>query len=151
MPRSLTSPQPVPNGEQTQDLFAYANGGQASDEARGHDTDTALADPAACDAHVLGFDHARSAGGPQGSLEDVDDRIGQSLLNLEPAGEAVDEARDLGQTRQTPAGEIGHMRVTVERQQVMDADRMEPDPTDDDEPAPGRFGSDVSSAAGSLA
>ncbi len=57
----------------------------------------------------------------------VRDLVGHPLLHLEPPGEHVHNARDLGQPQDLAVGNVGHVGPPEERQQVVLAQGVELD------------------------
>ena len=70
--------------------------------------------------------------GCEAVLQELGDLLGQALLDLQPAGVHLDDARDLGQADDPPARDVGDRRGPEERQQVVLAERVERDVLDDD-------------------
>ena len=66
------------------------------------------------------------------ALEEFGDLLGQPLLDLEPPGIHLDDARDLRQPDDAAARDVGDGRGAEERQQVVLAQRVERDVLDDD-------------------
>jgi len=86
-----------------------------------------LLDAAHLHAHVAPFhDH-----GHAGRIEDLADRlrhlVRQPLLHLQPAGEHVDDARDLAQPHHLAARDVAHVGAAEEGQQVVLAEAEELD------------------------
>jgi hypothetical protein len=76
---------------------------------------------------VRRLDDDPDAGGAQDVHDRIGDLVGHALLNLEPAGEDVHDARDLGQTQDLPVGDVGDVGPAEEREQVVLAHRVELD------------------------
>ena len=75
--------------------------------------------------------------GSSRSCEELGDLLGQPLLDLEPAGVHLDDARDLREPDDPAARDVGDRRGPEERQQVVLAQRVERDVLDDDHLAVG--------------
>ena len=65
-------------------------------------------------------------------LEEFGDLLGQPLLDLEPPGVHLDDARDLREPDDPAARDVRDRRRAEERQQVVLAQRVERDVLDDD-------------------
>ena len=64
-------------------------------------------------------------------LDRLGDLDGEPLLHLQPAREHVHEARDLREADDLAVGEVGHVGLAEERQQVVLAHREDVDVLDD--------------------
>ena len=91
------------------------------------------AHPADAHAHVLGLEHDPHALGREVLLQPAGDLLGEPLLHLQPAGEQLDDARQLGQPEDPVARQVGDVRDADEGQQVVLAQRREGDVPGDDE------------------
>ncbi len=81
---------------------------------------------------MLGFDHHRNTSGAGDFLNGFGDLAGQVFLDLQPAGEHVDDPRDLRQAQYAPGGDVCHMGLADEGQHVVLAQRVQLDVLDDD-------------------
>ena len=113
---------------QGQELLAGA--GVVADEAaqrRGHGLGAELLHAAQRHAEVLGLENDADALGFELELEPVGDLRGQPFLDLQIAGEELDDAAELAQADDPLVGQIADVRDPVERQQMMHAERVERD------------------------
>ena len=80
-------------------------------------------------AEVLGLDDDQHAPGREHPVDGVGDLGGHALLYLQPAGVPVDQAGQLGESRDAPVlrRNVGHVRPAQERDQVVLAQRGERD------------------------
>ena len=81
---------------------------------------------------MLGLDDDHHAERVEGLLDALLDLEREALLNLEAVGEDVDHAGDLAQARDVAAGDVGHVHLTEEGQDVVLAEGEEVDVLDDD-------------------
>ena len=86
-----------------------------------------LADAPHRHACMLRLDHHRNAARLQGLLDRVDDLRGQMLLGLQPAGEHIDQPRQLREPDHPVDRRIGDVRLAVERHHMVLAMRGEAD------------------------
>ena len=75
----------------------------------------------------FGLDHDRHPAGCSASHERVGDLGGELFLDLQPAREDVDDARDLGEADHFAIGDVGDVRFADEGQQMMFAHRIKLD------------------------
>ncbi len=78
-------------------------------------------------AHVLGFEHHGGAARIDGLVDGLDDLGCQVFLGLQPLGEHVGDARQLGEAHNAIMGQIGDMGLAHERHHVVLAMGMERD------------------------
>src|SRR6266849_1398662 len=83
-------------------------------------------------AQVAGFDDDRYALRLDYSLDGFGDLRGETLLNLEAAGEEFDQARDFAEADYFAVGNVGDMDFSEERQQVVLTEAEHFDVFDDD-------------------
>jgi len=83
-------------------------------------------------AEVLGFYDDRDALGLQHRFQRVADLLGEAFLGLEPAGEHVDDARDLAEADDVLIRDVAHMHLADEGQEMMLAQAVAFDIGDDD-------------------
>jgi hypothetical protein len=89
-------------------------------------------DAAGRHAPVGRLDDHRHAFGLQHLIERMGDLVGQPLLQLEPAGEGVGKAHQLGDPDHPPLGPVGDMGVAVDRREMMLAGRDDRDVPQED-------------------
>ena len=89
-----------------------------------------LLDATHLDAHVLSLDHHDSAKGIEGLLEAIANLLGQVLLHLQTVGEDVHHARYLAESYDVAIGNIGHVHLAEEGQNVVFAKGIELDVLD---------------------
>ncbi len=78
-----------------------------------------LLHPAHGHAHVLGVHHHADSLGVRHLHQGLGDLARQALLDLQARREHVDNPGDLGQTDHLAIGQVGHMHLADDRQQVM--------------------------------
>src|SRR6266550_3953257 len=86
-----------------------------------------LLDAAHHHAEMVRLDHDTHTARLEYVHERVRHLVGESLLHLEPAGKHLDHAWDLGETDQAAVRQVGDVRPTEERQQVVLAQRVDLD------------------------
>ena len=91
---------------------------------------TLLFDAAHLDAHVLCFDHHDGTEWAEGLLKAVTNLLGQVFLHLQTMREDVHHAWYLAETHNVAIGNIGHVNLAEERQDVVLAERVELDVLD---------------------
>ena len=74
-------------------------------------TEFCFSTPAHHHAEVLGLDHDRHARRMQRFHQRVCHLHGELLLNLQPAGEDVDDARDFGKADHFAVRDVGDVRL----------------------------------------
>ena len=92
-----------------------------------------LLDPAQRHAHVLGLEHDADALGLELALEPARDLRRQPLLDLQGAGEQLDDPGQLREADDPLAGQVADVGDADEGQQVVLAERVERDVPGDDE------------------
>ena len=81
---------------------------------------------------MLGLDHYRHAGGAGHLADRLGDLPGEVLLDLQAAGEHVDDPRHLRQAEHLAGGNVRHMSLADEGQEVVFAQGVQLDVADDD-------------------
>ena len=76
---------------------------------------------------MTGFDHHAHPACVQGFHEDAGDLRGETLLDLQPMRETIDDARDLGEADDRRVRNVGDVGMAEERQQVVLAQRVQLD------------------------
>src|SRR6266540_4513940 len=123
------SPAPV---QEVQELFADGALVEDAPDGRGDGQSTRLLDSPHLDAEVPRLDHHHDPlrGKPLG--EEGRDLLGQALLELRTAGVKLEDPRHLGESRDLFVRDVGDMRVSVEGDEVVRAERVERDVLLDD-------------------
>src|SRR5919201_1081667 len=91
---------------------------QAEDRGRGHDG-ARLANPSHDRAQMSRLEYDANTLRLEVVLQEVGDLLGQPLLDLEPAGVCLDDARDLRQADNVAARDVGNGRRPEERQEMV--------------------------------
>jgi hypothetical protein len=119
---------------QRQELLAGA--GVVTDQAvqrRGHGLRAELLHAPQRHAQVLGLEQDTDAPGLQLALQPAGDLGGQALLDLQVAGEQLDDAAELAQADDPLPGQVADVRDPVKGQQMVHAQGVEGDRTGDDQ------------------
>ena len=82
---------------------------------------------------MFGFEHHSHAFGGEVLLQPVGNLLGQAFLDLEVAGEELDDPGQLGQPEEPFAGQVADVRHPRERQEVVLAEGLEGDAPGQDE------------------
>ena len=81
---------------------------------------------------MLGLDHHADAFGGEGVHDGGGHLVGEPLLDLEAAGEEVDDPRELADAEHLAFGDIANVALSKEGQHVVLAQAVELDVADDD-------------------
>ena len=92
-----------------------------------------LLDAAERHAEMLGLEHDADAARSELVLQPVRDLDGHALLDLQVAGEQLDDPAELAQADDPVGRQVADVRDPVERQQVVHAERVERDRPRDDQ------------------
>ena len=82
---------------------------------------------------MVGFEDDADASRREVVLEPVGDLFGEPLLDLKVSGEEFDDPRQFGQAQDAFRGDVANVRDTVERHEVVFAERVERDVAGEDE------------------
>lgn len=128
----LTAPATQP----AQERESFLAGGRVIPEHALHGARDRVAvllfDPSHHHTEVEGLDDDRHAERLEALHEILADLRGEALLHLQAPGVGIHDPRDLGEADDLFIGDVGHMRLAVEREQVVLTERKELDIADND-------------------